>query len=922
MTTDTDTPPAHRARSSLAPPVVAAIAAGLLGAVLAGHGPGISADAGLFFGALLGFGAALVWQQRGELAALEARVEALAEMAAGHGAAPAAASPPAATEVPGPGEAPGPGHVEAPVPGPEPVPHPPPSQTPPVLGALTTAAVRFFTTGNLVVRLGVVVLFFGVAFLLRYAYENALLPIELRLAGSALGGMVLTAAGWRLRGRTDAYGLILQGAGVGILYLVVFAAARLYDLLPMGAAFAALVVLVAASSLLAVLQRSQALALFATSGGFLAPVLMSTGSGSHVTLFSYYALLNAGILAMAWFRAWRWLNWAGFVFTFVIGAAWGRQYYTSELFASTEPFLILFFLYYVGVAVLFARRQGPDLKGLVDGTLVFGTPMAAFALQWGLVEDVPFGMAFSALGAATVYVLLALWLKRQGAFSHLLGQSFLALAVVFATLAVPFAFDDQRWTGAIWALEGAGLLWVGQQQRQLLPRLAGLALQVAAGVAFGKEWQPSDDAVLLVNGNFLGAAVLAAAGVFSAQRLSAAHPVSHPLEHALRWPFLYWGVAWWCFGGLVEIGRFRAPWSVAPDNVNEHLAVLFAALSTTVLVALARRLRWREALAPGLLLLPALAVALPTLDLGWRRATPFGDLGWLAWPGALTALYWHLASRDVLLPDSPERRLSRIWHTGAWWLMAAIAGWTAAALLVRLDAGRGWLLAAWAAAPLAAVAALLALATRSRVRWPAAAHPESYFGRGLDATLMLLLGWLLISGLSPANPRPLPYLVLLNPLELMQLGVLLAAGVQARRGPWGPRGRAVLALTAFAWLNLTAARAVHFYAGAPYPFTAIISRDEFLATASILWTTAALLLMGLGTRRGSRPSWVAGAVLLGLVMVKLFSVDLPRLAVLPRIVSFISVGVLMLAIGYFAPLPPSRAAQTAPERPPQRPAPA
>ncbi len=917
MTTDTDAPPAHRARSSLAPPVVAAIVAGLLGAALADHGPALSAEAGLFFGALLGFGAALGWQQRSELAALQARVEALAEVAPDHRAAPA----------PGPGaaaETTAPGHAEASVtePGSASGPQPPSSEIQPVVAAMAAAAVRFFTTGNLVVRLGVVVLFFGVAFLLRYAYENALLPIELRLAGSALGGMALTAVGWRLRGRADAYGLVLQGAGVGILYLVIFAAARLYDLLPMGSAFAALMVLVAASSLLAVLQRAEALALFATSGGFLAPVLMSTGSGSHVVLFSYYALLNAGILAMAWFRSWRWLNWAGFVFTFVIGAAWGRQYYTSELLASTEPFLILFFLYYVGVAVLFARRQGPDLKGLVDGTLVFGTPMAAFALQWGLVRDVPFGMAFSALGAAVVYVLLALWLKRRGAFSHLLGQSFLALAVVFATLAVPFAFDDQRWTGAIWALEGAGLAWVGLRQRQLMPRLAGLALQVAAGIAFGGEWQAGGNAVLLANGNFLGAALLAAAGVFSARLLSIGQPPLHPSEHALRWPFLYWGVAWLCFGGLAEIARFRAPWSVAPDNVNEHLAVLFAALCTILLVVLARRLRWREALAPGLLLLPALAVALPALDLGWRRATPFGDLGWLAWPGALAALYWHLASRDALLTDSPKRRLSRIWHIGAWWLVAGIAGWTAAALLVRLEPGRGWLLAAWGAAPLTAVAALLALATRSRVGWPAGAHPGSYFGRGLDLMLVLLLGWILISGLSPADPRPLPYLVLLNPLELTQLGVLLAAAVQARRSPWGSRGRTALALVAFVWLNLTAARAVHFYTGANYPFTAIASTDAFQTTASILWTTAALVLMGLGTRRGSRPSWIAGAVLLGLVMVKLFSVDLPRLDVLPRITSFISVGLLMLAIGYFAPLPPSGAQSKDPERSPQGPTPA
>src|SRR4029453_9003774 len=147
------------------------------------------------------------------------------------------------------------------------------------------AVKRFFTTGNVVVRIGVVVLFFGIAFLLRYAYENALLPLELRLGGSALGGVALVAVGWRLRHRSDTYGLVLQGAGVGVLYLTIFAAARLYDLLPLTAAFAMLVALVAGSSILAVLQSSQALAIFAMSGGFLAPVLTSTGQGTHAALF-------------------------------------------------------------------------------------------------------------------------------------------------------------------------------------------------------------------------------------------------------------------------------------------------------------------------------------------------------------------------------------------------------------------------------------------------------------------------------------------------------------------------------------------------------------------------------------------------------------------------------------------------------------
>jgi uncharacterized membrane protein len=43
------------------------------------------------------------------------------------------------------------------------------------------------------------------------------------------------------------------------------------------------------------------------------------------------------------------------------------------------------------------------------------------------------------------------------------------------------------------------------------------------------------------------------------------------------------------------------------------------------------------------------------------------------------------------------------------------------------------------------------------------------------------------------------------------------------------------------------------------------------------------------------------------VVVKMFLIELFNAGGLPRIVSFIGVGVLLLIIGYFAPLPPKRA---------------
>ena len=174
---------------------------------------------------------------------------------------------------------------------------------------------------------------------------------------------------------------LLQGGGIAGLYLTVFAATRLYQLLPPGLAFGLLAVIALAAAVLAVAQNALPLAVIGTAGGFLAPILVSTGSGNYVALFTYYALLNLGVFAVAWFKTWRVLNVLGFLFTFTITGLWRANSYQSDDLVTADGFLILFFLMYVAVSILNCVRQPPNLKGYVSGSLVFGLPVVAFTLH-------------------------------------------------------------------------------------------------------------------------------------------------------------------------------------------------------------------------------------------------------------------------------------------------------------------------------------------------------------------------------------------------------------------------------------------------------------------------------------------------------------------------------------------------------------
>ena len=354
---------------------------------------------------------------------------------------------------------------------------------------------KFIYGGNTLVKLGVLILFLGLAFLLRYTAERVTVPIELRYAGVALVGAGLLGLGWFLRRRRADYALIMQGMGIGVFYLTTLAAMKFHDhLLPSDVGFGFMAVVSLLGAALAILQNAPVLAIIAALEGFATPVLISTGGNHMMALMIYLAILDVSIVLIAWFNAWRILNVIGFVGTFTLASGWANEHYTNEQYAPVQAFLILFFLLFTAVGVLFARRTLLDSKldsklatsdtdslaqkagatlaqvGRVDSALVFGTPLTAFGLQYLLTKPWEFGPAFSALALSAFYLLLArVIFSRERVGLALLAEAYAIMGVIFGTLAIPLGFEGV-WTSAAWAVEGAGMYWLGIRQNRTYSR--------------------------------------------------------------------------------------------------------------------------------------------------------------------------------------------------------------------------------------------------------------------------------------------------------------------------------------------------------------------------------------------------------------------------------------------------------------------
>lgn len=1021
--------------------------------------------------------------------------------------------------------------------------------------------------GNTVLRVGVVLLFLGLAFLLRYATEGMVVPIELRYAGVAAAALGLLGLGWWLRHRNNHYALMLQGTGIAVLYLTVFAAMRLHPLLDPTAALGLLVAVTVFSAILAITQDSLALACAAALGGFAAPILTSTGAGNHVALFSYFALLNAGILAIAWFKAWRLLNLIGFVGTFGIGFAWGLRSYTPELLWSTEPFLILFFLMYLAIGLLFARRKLLEMsdapeddsreallrwstrKGdYVDGTMLFGPPLVGFGLQFALVQHLEFAAAFSALALGMIYMGLARLL--MGGRALLLAETCLALGVIFASLAIPLGLDA-RWTSAAWAVEGAGIFWLGLRQQRPLARAFALLLQLGSALAFlselrigesslldgaplgalmlglallfsfyqlrnalpgqTSEWERKGLPVLaclgltflyllaplfffthgtaiswalaglatlfvglrlqsrtflftafavqllggalfllrlqgasgesgavfsagwsgllsasliglaLIAGMLLAArdemvrsdvrllrglsvvllaglvlinlavlfvlpwqtasAVWAASGLFIIwlslylkQRVSfvfglllqviggaaflfagpdllgpLASEGLKPMAHSGFWTplvlglaalvgawrlqlgnhasafdvlslqrlsdvLLVWGAGWWALAWISEVLRF------APVNVQATLLLTVAALSVALWAVLALRLKWPSLGLLCTLLIPAAGMVL--LAAWHSRYHPAADVGWLAWAAVFVV---HFISLRRLAPMLPARALSTAHVLGCWLLIGVLALELRYGLLLLSEQYNAWRWLGWAILP---SLYLVLMAAPRNWSWPVSAYSREYRLYAAAPLAVLMLGWFWLANIvSDGTAEPLPYVPLINPLELGLLFALFGVYVWARsavtqlairQDTFDRATQLIAGVSLFAFFTALVNRTAHHWGGVPFELDLLLASMQVQAGLSIVWTLMALSLMIGGHLRHRREVWLIGAALIGVVVAKLFFVELSNRGGLARIVSFIGVGVLLLVVGYFAPLPPKRA-DAAPES--EKPAP-
>lgn len=336
-----------------------------------------------------------------------------------------------------------------------------------------------FIGENLINKIGILILVLGISYFVKFAIDKNWINEPARVGIGILVGSLVLFIAHKLRTKYAPFSSVLVAGAIAIFYFTIAIAFHEYQLFGQEVAFAIMVVITAFSCLISLSYNRMELAILSLIGGFLVPFMISTGSGNYVVLFTYIAILDIGILTLAYFKKWQLLHILAFVFTMLLFGVWvikdvdsNEPHYLGALIFGFVFYLIFIvtniinnlhskgsfskiqlamlatnnFVFY-GIGMLVLSNFKPELTG------IFTTFLALLNMGYSLLLYKKFG-----LDKRGIYLLIG-------------------LSLTFITLAIPVQFSGNSIT-IFWAIETVMLVWLSQKSQIKSYRFAAILVQV------------------------------------------------------------------------------------------------------------------------------------------------------------------------------------------------------------------------------------------------------------------------------------------------------------------------------------------------------------------------------------------------------------------------------------------------------------
>ena len=350
--------------------------------------------------------------------------------------------------------------------------------------------------------IGGIAVVLGIGFFLKLAFDNNWIGDMGRVALGAVAGLAFLGVGEYAQRGAPRWAQAVTASGAAILYLSIYAALGLYELIRPDVAFVLLAVVVSVAALLALRYESIVIALLGVAGAFISPVLLGPDLPDARLALAYILLVDVGILGISTFRNWRWLTLVGMAASYGIFGYWLFEFHGYNP-VTTHIILTGVFITFAASTPLFhiLWRRMPNAA---DFSLMSVNAVAYFALTAAILwSDYEGWFGLIAFSLAAFYGLMAFAaLKRSGAHARVAVFA-LGIASVFLTMAFPLQFSGYS-VAVAWAAQGAVTVWMGFYLGRWQTRAFGVAvlwLAVCHLVVFD-FWVDAAGYTPILNGRF------------------------------------------------------------------------------------------------------------------------------------------------------------------------------------------------------------------------------------------------------------------------------------------------------------------------------------------------------------------------------------------------------------------------------------
>ncbi|MEZ5017818.1 MAG: DUF2339 domain-containing protein [Flavipsychrobacter sp.] len=347
-----------------------------------------------------------------------------------------------------------------------------------------------FIGENLISKIGIIITIIGVSIGVKYSIDHQLISPATRIILGYLAGITLTLIGLKLRAKYKNYSAVLVSGAMAIMYFITFAAYNYYALMPQIAAFLLMVVITIATVGAAIKYNNQIIAHIGLVGAYAIPFLLSDGSGKVQILFSYMAIINMGILFIAFKKYWKSLSYFSFGLTWLIYGSWAVfKYSVEEHFSLALLFSIIFFAIFC-ISFLAYKLLRDKIFEKADIALILINSFVFYGIGYSLLDGHDIGAHYLGLYTlcnAFIHFCISIVIYKRKLADKNLFYLLAGLSLLFITIAIPVQLDGE-WVTLAWAFQAALLFGIGRVRSTAMYESYAYPVMALAFLSLLQDW--------------------------------------------------------------------------------------------------------------------------------------------------------------------------------------------------------------------------------------------------------------------------------------------------------------------------------------------------------------------------------------------------------------------------------------------------